>query len=64
MVPAVQIIASALLFSFGLIAPESVLAMPSVGFSPAILSITALTVGSLIALSFVLSRFVSWYINR
>lgn len=64
MAPVIQILASAVLFSVGLVAPEGVLAMPSIGFSPVILSVTALTLGSLIALSFVLSRFASWYINR
>jgi hypothetical protein len=64
MAPAIQILASALLFSVGLITPEGAFAMPSIGFSPAILSITALTLASLIAGSFILSRFASWYINR
>lgn len=64
MAPAIQILASALLFSVGLVAPESVLAIPDLGFSPILLSVTAITLGSLIAASFVLSRFLSWYINN
>lgn len=64
MAPAIQLLASALLYSVFLIVPESAFSMPSVGFSPTVLSITALTLGSLIVLSFVFSRCVSWYINR
>ena len=64
MAPAVQILASALLFSFGLIAPESVQTMPGLGFTSSLLSVTTLALGSLMAASFVISRLLSWYINR
>jgi uncharacterized membrane protein len=65
MAPAVQIIVSALLFSFGIVGPESVFAETrESGLSASILSITALLLGSVMLASFVMSRILSWYIRR
>ncbi len=64
MAPAVQIIASAFLFSIGLIGPESVFATTEPSFTFSILSLTALVLGTLIFVSFIVSRIATWYINR
>ncbi len=65
MAPAVQIIVSALLFSFGIVGPESVFAeTKEANLSTSLLSITALILGTLMLASFVTSRILSWYIRR
>ena len=64
MAPVVQIIASAFLFSIGIIGPESVLATEGSSFTLSLLTLTASVLGALILISFVVSRIATWYINR
>lgn len=64
MAPAVQIIASAFLFSIGIIGPESAFATSEPSFALSLLSLTALVLGTLIFVSFIVSRIATWYINR
>lgn len=64
MAPAAQIIVSALLFTFGIITPESLFTSPNTPVSASILSATALAFGTLILSSFVISRILSWLIHR
>ncbi len=64
MVPAVQIITSAFLFSLGLIGPESAFATSESNFTLSLLTLTATILGTLILVSFIVSRIATWYINR
>lgn len=64
MVPAAQIIASTFLFSLGLIGPESMFATSESNFTLSLLTLTAAILGTLILVSFIVSRIATWYINR
>ncbi len=64
MVPAAQIVISALLFSLGLIEADDVLAFDGMDFTSTLLSVTAFSLGTLMLASFVVSRIAAWIIRR
>lgn len=64
MAPVLQIFILIFLFSFGLMAPESVFAVPYIPIHSSVLTGTVIMLGGTVIASFIFSRMIIWTLKQ